>query len=70
MNSSNNYSPESAEPETELVNWQVFDSLMEITDGEDDPDLMRQLLVGYEKQVDDGLNRLAELGSGSPAESL
>ncbi|MDB4384682.1 hypothetical protein N9Z12_01385 [Opitutaceae bacterium] len=69
MSSSDNNSPESSEPEGELVNWEVFDSLMEITDGEEDPGLMRQLMTGYEKQVNDGLDRLAELGSGSPTES-
>ena len=69
MSSSDNNSPESSEPEGELVNWEVFDSLMDITDGEEDPGMMRQLMAGYEDQVSDGLDLLVELGPGSPIES-
>lgn len=69
MSSSNHNSPESSEAGGELVNWEVFDSLMEITDGEEDPGLMRQLLAGYEDQISDGLDLLTELGPGSPIES-
>jgi hypothetical protein len=64
MSSSDNNSPESSEPEGELVNWEVFESLMDITDGEEDPGMMRQLMAGYEDQVSDGLDLLVELGPG------
>ena len=69
MNSSTNNNPISSEPDGELIDWETFDSLLEITSAPEDPDMMRDLLSGYETQVNSGLERLAELGPESQAES-
>ena len=69
MNSPNNNGPQSSDPAGELINWVLFDSLLEITSGEEEPEVMRGLLAGYENQVNEGLDRLAELGPDSHTES-
>lgn len=69
MNSSTNNNPISPEPDGELIDWKTFDSLLEITSAPEDPDMMRDLLSGYETQVKEALERLAELGPESQVES-
>lgn len=67
--SSSTINPKSPEPDGELIDWKIFDSLLELTSDPEEPDMMRDLLSGYESQVNNALERLAELGPESQAES-